>query len=212
MFTGIIQAIGEMARMTVAGPSAELTIKSAGFWDDVKQGDSIAVDGVCLTAKRLTGATCMFDVSKESLDRSIIGGYRKGAKVNLEKALRPIDRLGGHIVQGHVDGVGRYAGKKKAGEYVEMEFMIPPNVSRYSVEKGSIAINGISLTIAKIKGNRIKIALIPHTLKVTNLSALTASSPVNLECDIIAKYAEKLLAPSMGGGMDSSFLKGKGFN
>lgn len=210
MFTGIIQSVGEMSALVAAGSSAELSIKSAGFWDDVKLGDSVAVDGVCLTAKKIAGASCMFDVSKETLDRSIVGGYRKGAKVNLEKALRPMDRLGGHIVQGHVDGKGRYLGKKKAGEYMEMEFDLPAGISKYAVEKGSIAINGISLTIAKIRVNRIEVALIPHTLKATNLSGLSVGAPVNLECDIIAKYAEKLLSPS-GGVPGATFLKGKGF-
>ena len=195
MFTGIIQAVGSVARMAVSGSSADLTIRAEGFWGDVKVGDSVAVDGVCLTAKRTSGAECSFDVSKETLDRSIIGRYKKGAKVNLEKALRPSDRLGGHIVQGHVDGVGRYAGKRTVGENVEMDFTLPAGLARYAVEKGSVAVNGVSLTIAKIRGGRITTALIPHTLKATNLSALSANSPVNLECDIMAKYAEKLLAP-----------------
>jgi riboflavin synthase len=200
MFTGIIQAVGKVARISAAGSSADLTIRAEGFWDDVKIGDSVAIDGVCLTATRTSGADCAFDVSKETLDRSIIGRYKKGAGVNLEKALRPSDRLGGHIVQGHVDGVGRCAGKRRTGEYVEIDFALPAGLARYAVEKGSVAVNGVSLTIARIKGARMTTALIPHTLNATNLSSLAANSRVNLECDIMAKYAEKLLAPRMGGG------------
>ncbi|MBI3580512.1 MAG: riboflavin synthase [Nitrospinae bacterium] len=200
MFTGIIQAVGKVARISAAGSSADLVIKAEGFWGDVKIGDSVAVDGVCLTAARKSGAECAFDVSKETLDRSIIGKYKKGAGVNLEKALRASDRLGGHIVQGHVDGVGRCAGRRRSGEYVELDFALPAGLARYAVEKGSVAVNGVSLTIARVKGARITTALIPHTLDATNLSSLAANSRVNLECDIMAKYAEKLLAPLKGGG------------
>jgi riboflavin synthase len=212
MFTGIIQALGRMEKISTSGVSATLDIRAERFWSDVQLGDSIAIDGVCLTAKRISGDKCHFDVSKETLDRSIIGRYKPKAKVNLEKALRPMDRLGGHIVQGHVDGVGHYVGKITAGNNIEMQFDIQEENSRYAVEKGSIAINGISLTIAKIKGNQITVALIPHTLEVTNLSELSQGSPVNIECDIIAKYAEKLFAPYKSEKINENFLKEKGFD
>ncbi|MBI3793569.1 MAG: riboflavin synthase [Nitrospinae bacterium] len=200
MFTGIIQSMGTVARLTAGASSAVLEIKAPpAFWADVNLGDSIAVDGVCLTAKHIAGGACSFDVSRETLDRSIVGKYKTGSKTNLEKALRATDRLGGHIVQGHVDGVGRFAAKKKAGEYMEMDFEIQKPLLRYMVEKGSVSINGISLTVAKITRGKIRIALIPHTLKETNLSLLFPSSPVNIECDIMAKYAEKLLQPIKNG-------------
>ncbi|MBI5179615.1 MAG: riboflavin synthase [Nitrospinae bacterium] len=213
MFTGIIQATGTVGSIAFSGGAAKLGISApAGFWEGVNLGDSIATDGVCLTAKEFKGPTTYFDVSQETIDRSIINTYKPNMQVNLEKALAVGDRLGGHFVQGHVDGVGRFEGKRPLGEYVEMDFTIPKELGKYAVEKGSIAINGISLTVAKIHENRITIALIPHTMTVTNLSALTASSPVNIECDIIAKYTEKLLfAGKAQSGIDSDFLKEKGF-
>ena len=212
MFTGIIESVGTVSGIALSGGAARLSIEAPiGFWEDVKIGDSIAIDGVCLTAKEMGGAKCAFDVSRETLERSIVGKYKQNAKVNLEKALRLSDRLGGHIVQGHVDAIGGFAGKKTIGENVEMDFDVPKEITRYMVEKGSISINGISLTIARITGGRITIALIPHTLAITNLSALAVSAPVNIECDIIAKYTERLLLPSGGTGVTAGYLKEKGF-
>lgn len=211
MFTGIIETTGEVVSLAFSGKAAKLAVKCKGFWDDLAIGDSIAIDGVCLTAKEINGAECSFDVSRETLDRSILGKYRPKSRVNMEKALLPTDRLGGHFVQGHVDGVGKYIGSETVGENIEMSFEIPEDICRYVVEKGSISINGISLTAASINGSVIKIALIPHTLTITNLSDLSANSPVNLECDIIAKYVEKLLSPKESKGIDLEFLTKRGF-
>jgi len=212
MFTGIIQTTGTVASIAHSGGAAKLTIAAPGFWEGVNIGDSIAVDGVCLTAKEFNGPQCQFDVSQETIDRSTIKTYGINSKVNLEKALAVGDRLGGHFVQGHVDGVGKYEGKRPLGDYVEMDFTIPAGLAKYAVEKGSVSINGISLTVAKIKGTLITIALIPHTMAITNLGELGADSPVNIECDIIAKYTEKLLfANRQQTGIDANFLKEKGF-
>lgn len=211
MFTGIIEAKGSVSSMGFSGGAAKIVIEAKSFWDDAKIGDSIAVDGVCLTITEKNRDNGSFDVSKETLDRSIMGRYKSGVKVNLEKPLRPMDRLGGHFVQGHVDGVGRLLETVKTGENVEMSFEIPEALTRYVVEKGSITINGISLTAATAVGAKIKIAIIPHTLEVTNLLELTPGAKVNIECDIIAKYTEKLLLSSNNKELDLEFLKNRGF-
>ena len=211
MFTGIIEARGGVTSMSFSGGAAKIVIEAKNFWDDANIGDSIAVDGVCLTITEKNRDDASFDVSKETLDRSIMGRYKRGVKVNLEKPLRPMDRLGGHFVQGHVDGVGSLLGTSKAGENVEMSFEIPESITRYVVEKGSITINGISLTAATAIGTKVKIAIIPHTLEVTNLLELTPGAKVNIECDIIAKYTEKLLLSSNNKELDLEFLKNRGF-
>jgi riboflavin synthase len=212
MFTGIIETAGTVSSLKFAGGAAKLVIDAKkSFWDDVSIGDSIAVDGVCLTVTEKRGESATFDVSKETLDRSTMGQYKPSVKVNLEKPLRPIDRIGGHFVQGHVDGVGRLLGTAKTGENVEMSFELPEELLRYVVAKGSIAINGISLTAATVGGKNIKIAIIPHTLEITNLSGLAPGAKVNIECDIIAKYTEKLILSSNNKELDLEFLKKRGF-
>lgn len=211
MFTGIIETTGSIASLKFSGGAAKLVVDAEGFWEDVSIGDSIAVDGVCLTVIEKSGKNATFDVSKETLDRSIMGNYKTTVNVNLEKPLRPTDRLGGHFVQGHVDGVGKFLTVAKQGENVEMTFEIPDNLTRYVVVKGSISINGISLTAAKVNGQKITIALIPHSIEVTNLSELTPGAKVNIECDIIAKYTEKLLLSSNNKELDLEFLKNRGF-
>lgn len=211
MFTGIIQATGKTTSVIHSGEAAKLVIDAPGFWNDTIVGDSIAIDGVCLTIKNIDGSLAAFDVSKETILRSVAGQYAPGTRVNLEKALILSDRLGGHIVQGHVDGLGRFIKTKSSGENVEIEFEIPESIERYVVEKGSIAINGISLTVARIENRTITVAVIPHTLAVTNLSDLLPGSVCNMECDIISKYTEKLLLSNKGSGINETFLKEKGF-
>ncbi|GMT41767.1 MAG: riboflavin synthase [bacterium] len=211
MFTGIIKAVGKVKSLTLSGASAEIVVEAEGFWDDAGIGDSISVDGVCLTVTKKSGGRACFDVSRETLDRSVLGGYKPADKVNLEKALLPTDRLGGHFVQGHVDGVGKYRSSDRIGENIELVFEIPKNLTAYVVEKGSIALNGVSLTAASVKGNIIRVAVIPHTLKLTNLSELAPGCPVNVECDIIAKYTEKLALSVRDRELDIGFFKKKGF-
>jgi len=218
MFTGIIEVKGTVKSVAYSGGAATLVIEAeSSFWKDVKLGESIAVDGVCLTVTRRGENSGNFDVSRETLDRAITGKYRAGSVVNLEKALRPTDRLGGHFVQGHVDGVGRFIDKKTIGENIEMDFEVPSGLERYIVDKGSISINGISLTAARVLGRKITIAVIPHTLQITSLEQLHPGDPVNIECDVIAKYTEKLLIskgesnPDANKGLNLKTLSEKGF-
>ena len=211
MFTGIIETLGKIRSVTRSGGAALLVVEADGFWDDVKIGDSVAIDGVCLTVIEMDKKSGKFNVSGETLDRAVTGGYRSGTKVNLEKALRPTDRMGGHFVQGHVDGVGKFTGKKTIGENAELSFEVPAGLERYIVEKGSISINGISLTAASVEKNRIMIAVIPHTLKITSLSGLSVGDSVNIECDVIAKYTEKLLSSDSDKGLNIRYLSEKGF-
>ena len=218
MFTGIIETKGTVSSVSHSGGAATLIIEAdASFWDDVKIGESIAIDGVCLTVTEMSSKSGNFDVSKETLERAITGRYKSGSVVNLEKALRPTDRLGGHFVQGHVDGVGRFVEKKVIGENVELDFEIPSGLEKYVVDKGSISLNGVSLTAAKIIGNKVTIAVIPHTLLITSLGELQPGDPINIECDVIAKYTEKLLVsrggsnPDLNKGLNLKTLAEKGF-
>jgi riboflavin synthase len=211
MFTGIIEKLGKIRSVTRSGGAALLVVEADGFWDDVKIGDSIAIDGVCLTVIEKDKKSGKFDVSKETLDRAVTGGYRSGTKVNLEKALRPTDRMGGHFVQGHVDGIGKFTGKKTIGDNAELTFEVPAGLERYIVEKGSISISGISLTAASVEKNRVTIAVIPHTLKITSLSELSIGDSVNIECDVIAKYTEKLLSSDSDKGLNIRYLSENGF-
>ena len=161
----------------------------------LQEGESIAVNGVCLTAREITAETFAADLSPETLERSSLGSLRPGARVNLERAMTPSSRFGGHIVQGHVDGVGKLVALDPLpdGNYW-LSVEIPPDLERYVVSKGSIALNGISLTVARLDGNGVGTAIIPHTYENTSLGELRPGDPVNVECDILAKYAEKLLA------------------
>ncbi len=211
MFTGIVERTGKVCSVTSSGGTARIVIEAENFFDDLSLGDSVAIDGVCLTIVEMTAKSAAFDVSKETITCSIMGGYKAGSAVNMEKALRLSDRLGGHLVQGHVDGIGKFTGQKEMGEYIDMTFEVPDTISRYIVGKGSITINGISLTAARLEGNRITIAVIPHTLRITSLAGLKPGGEVNLEADLIAKYVEKLLLSNEGDGVTRELLEKKGF-
>lgn len=191
MFTGIIQAVGRIHEYEARGHDARMVI-AAGDIDlsDVATGDSIAVNGVCLTAVALTPTTFTVDVSAETL--RCTEGFVPGAEVNLEKAMRPIDRLGGHIVSGHVDGVGTVAHFMPVGESHLLEVDAPADLARYIAAKGSITLQGVSLTVNKVEGVRFSINLIPHTLAMTTLKHLRPGSRVNLEIDMVARYVERL--------------------
>jgi riboflavin synthase len=192
MFTGIVETIGEIASATPADQGVRVVIRAPAFGlSDVKPGDSISVDGVCLTAVAVRGESFSVDVSRETLDRT--AGFHPGARVNLEKALRLSDRLGGHLVSGHVDAVGEVTRLQSVGEDRLLEVRAPPELARYIARKGSIAINGVSLTVNRVTGARFEVSLIPHTLAVTNLQALQPGGRVNLEIDLIARYLEGLL-------------------
>ncbi len=191
MFTGIIQSIGTIQDYQAQAGDARMRIHGGGLdFSDVAVGDSIAVNGVCLTAVALTSDSFSVDVSAETL--SCTSGFAHGAVVNLEKALRLMDRLGGHLVSGHVDGVGKVTRFEPAGESTLLQIEAPAALARYIISKGSITVNGVSLTVNKVEGARFTLNLIPHTLHMTTLKHLAVDARVNLEVDIIARYVERL--------------------
>ena len=191
VFTGITQSIGTIRDYQAQGADARMRIHGGGLdFSDVALGDSIAVNGVCLTAVALTPDSFTVDVSAETL--RCTSGFAQGAEVNLEKALRLVDRLGGHLVSGHVDGVGSVARFEKMGESYQLQIDAPATLARYLINKGSITVNGVSLTVNKVEGVRFTLNLIPHTLEMTTLKYLVADARVNLEVDMIARYVERL--------------------
>jgi riboflavin synthase len=193
MFTGIIEELGAISYLQQNGDGARLAISAATVVAGAKEGDSIAVNGVCLTALDITLHSFAADVSGETLRRTTLGRLRPGARVNLERAVTPTTRLGGHIVQGHVDAVGRFMSvTEQAGSWT-VRISFPPEIARYFVFKGSVAVEGMSLTIAALADDYFEIAVIPQTWRQTNLSTLRPSDEVNLEADIIAKYVERLM-------------------
>lgn len=193
MFTGIIQAVGRIARREERGSDARLVIE-AGTLDlaDVALGDSIAVAGVCLTAVELDGAHFAADVSAETLRLTTLGALAVGDAVNLEKSLRLADRLGGHLVSGHVDGIGAVAAVRDDGGSQRWTFRAPAALARYIAVKGSICVDGTSLTVNEVAGDTFGVTLIPHTLAVTTFGARRAGDAVNLEVDLVARYVERL--------------------
>ena len=191
VFTGIIQSIGTIQDYRAQGADARMRIHGGGLdFSDVAVGDSIAVNGVCLTAVALTPDSFSVDVSAETL--RCTSGFAQGAEVNLEKAVRLADRLGGHLVSGHVDGVGSVARFEKIGESYLLEIDAPAGLARYIIGKGSITVNGVALTVNKVEGARFTLNLIPHTLHMTTLKHLAVGARVNLEVDMIARYVERL--------------------
>lgn len=211
MFTGIVEALGSVKAITKKGSSAELSIAVPDNFKDCAISDSIALNGACLTISIKNGLTFFFDVSNETLDKTTSGSLRIGEKVNLERALRADGRLGGHFVTGHIDCVGRILAKQGRTGEVELEVEAPESIQRYLIEKGSIAVDGISLTIAKLKPSSFIVAVIPHTLKNTNLSIKGAGAKVNLEADMLAKYVEKFTSKKPVSKLTEAFLKEHGF-
>src|SRR5215211_492180 len=193
MFTGIIEELGSVRSIEERGENARIVITAHVVTEGTNHGDSIAVNGVCLTALDVHPDSFAADVSRETLLRSTIGNLRPGAPVNLERAVTPATRLGGHMVQGHVDARGRFLGVEDHGESWTVRINYPPEIGRYLVFKGSVAVEGISLTIAGLTDNHFEIAIIPKTWEVTNLSHLSSGDEVNIEVDIIGKYVERLL-------------------
>lgn len=193
MFTGIIEELGTVASLESNGEGARLRINASIVTSDSKDGDSIAVNGVCLTALGVSAGGFSADLSTETLDRSTLGTLETGAKVNLERAVMPTTRLGGHIVQGHVDGRGTFLSSEKQGDFYTVRIGFPNELARYFIYKGSVAVEGISLTIASLAASHFDIAIIPKTWQLTNLSTLRPGDGVNLEVDLIAKYIERML-------------------
>ncbi|MCM1339476.1 MAG: riboflavin synthase [Muribaculaceae bacterium] len=213
MFTGIVEETGLVKRITKSADNAELEIQCWVVLDGTKLGDSIAVNGVCQTVTRLTEDSFVVQISDETLNITNLSELTQGQKVNLERALTLNSRLGGHIVSGHVEGIGKFLTKQQYGNFYNIEIKIPENLSKYVIKKGSVTVNGISLTIADIENDIVKIAVIPHTYQNTNLSDLKPNDNVNIETDILGKYVEKFLSAqdNKKSNIDMNFLQENGF-
>jgi riboflavin synthase len=198
VFTGIVEELGEVVSLAWEGDGATVTVRGPLVVSDAKHGDSIAVNGVCLTVISTSGDTFETEVMKETFDRSSLGSIAPGERVNLERAVTAATRLGGHIVQGHVDGVGTIASKNPGGGWEDVRILLPEGMSRYIVEKGSITVDGISLTVVAVDDESFTVSLIPTTLELTTLGRKQPGALVNLEVDVIAKYVEKLVAAQRG--------------
>ncbi len=216
MFTGIITAVGTVAALELKGGDARLRVQTGKLpLEDVALGDSIAVSGVCLTVVALPGDGFWADVSGESLARTTLGDLKPGSAVNLEKALTPTTRLGGHLVSGHVDGVGAVLDRRDDGRSVRFRIQTPDGLARYIAEKGSVCVDGISLTVNAVDGAVFELNIVPHTLLETTMSGFHPGRKVNLEVDVIARYLERLLLGERAAGSDGSinleFLARHGF-
>jgi riboflavin synthase len=216
MFTGIIEEVGTIQELHFISEGAVITAAACIVPPSLNIGDSIAINGVCLTATQTSQGSFSCDISPETLRLSSFKQARQGTKINLERSLMLGGRLGGHFVQGHVDGVGKLASKTRSGEGWEMSFEFPRNLERYLVYKGSIAVDGISLTISSLAKNSFAVAVIPHTLESTNLNQLRIGDPVNLEADILGKYFERFFQLGLIQGEKSTkltveYLKDQGF-
>jgi riboflavin synthase len=194
MFTGLVEGLGEVIRVTPEGPGVRVVLAPpAAMTGDCRMGDSVAINGCCLTIVELADAAWTFQAGPETLQRTNLGGLAAGSRVNLERSLPANGRLGGHFVQGHVDGLGRVERVLAAGDWVTMWFDVPPALAELMVPKGSIAVDGVSLTLVDVERERFSVALIPHTLGATTLGARRPGDSVNIEIDILAKYVRKLL-------------------
>lgn len=193
MFTGIIEELGEVRQSRAAGDSATLTVRGPLVAADARPGDSIAVNGVCLTVVDTDGESFRADVMAETARRSSLGGVRSGDRVNLERPVTPSSRLGGHLVQGHVDGTAQILSRTPGDAWHEVAISLPAELARYVVPKGSITVDGVSLTVMSVAADRFSVGLIPTTLALTTLGHQQIGAVVNLEVDIIAKYVERML-------------------
>jgi riboflavin synthase len=194
MFTGLVEVLGSVRDLAFEGAGCQLTVVAPEIAADLALGESIAVNGACLTVIAHDAETCRFQLSPETLQRTNLGELRLGDRVNLERALRLGHRLGGHLVQGHIDGVGRVAERITEGDWVTVWFTCPPELAAQMVSKGSVAVDGVSLTVVNIGADRFSVALIPHTLAHTTLGFKEPGAAVNLETDLLAKYVWKCLA------------------
>jgi len=217
MFTGIIAAIGNIESLQAKGGDMRLKVATQALdLSDIKLGDSVANNGVCLTVVEMTGSSLSFDVSRESLDRTSLGSLKAGSPVNLEKALAVGDRLGGHFVSGHVDGLGVVMSRQESARSVQFRFEVPAGLERYIAEKGSICIDGTSLTVNNVaqsggeQANWFEVNIIPHTMQETIMSDYKVGTRVNLEVDLIARYLERLL-PDQTSGITRETLLNNGF-
>jgi riboflavin synthase len=193
VFTGIVEELGEIVALDPSTDSARITVRGPVVTSDAKHGDSIAVNGVCLTVLEVVDGAFTADVMAETLNRSSLGALQPGSPVNLERPMRLSARLGGHLVQGHVDGVGVIVSRQPGDAWEIVTVSLPESIARYVVEKGSITVDGISLTVTVVTDSTFSVSLIPATLELTTLGRKTVGDPVNLEVDVVAKYVERLL-------------------
>lgn len=216
MFTGIIEDVGRIERVELGGGGARLVVATglaSGELGEIALGASVAVMGACLTVTRHERGRLAFDVSRETLARTTLGGLKVGARVHLERALRLGDRLDGHLVQGHVDAVGRLVDRVRVGDGWELGYELPAALMPQVVEKGSITLDGVSLTVARLVERRVTIAVVPHTAAHTVLSETEVGAGVNVETDVLGKYVQRVLSlrGESAGGIDLAFLKEHGF-
>jgi riboflavin synthase len=211
MFTGIIEDIGVIANINKMAGRWEISLKTALQPSTIKEGDSISVDGVCLTVTKLSGNIFSVDVSLETLQRTTLKDKRTGQKVNLERAMSVESRFGGHLVTGHIDGIGSIVEKGKEGDSVKLGIEVSPSLSRYIVQKGSIAINGISLTVNEQRDNIFTVNIIPYTVSRTTIGKKNLRDALNIETDIIGKYVESFLTKDKNKSIDMDFLYRHGY-
>jgi len=213
MFTGIVEEVGHIAKIEQRGENRRITITAPSVPKKLKTGDSVAVSGVCLTALDIKPGSFAADLAPETWARTSFSRIHDGAAVNLELPMKSDGRFGGHIVQGHVDGIGKVISFERIAESENwwLQLGLPDQVEKYTVYKGSISIEGISLTVAQLEGNRCSVAIIPHTVEKTNLHSLKAGDPVNLEADLIAKYVEKMMRGDAESSLTVEDLVRQGF-
>ena len=211
MFTGIVEELGQVKALSLRGNSGTLTVKAKKVLEGTKIGDSIAVNGVCLTVTNMKNNEFSADVMAETVRRSSLGALRDGSYVNLERGMAADGRFGGHIVSGHIDGTGSVLSQRREDNAVWVTIKTPAPLLRYIVEKGSIAIDGVSLTVAAVTDTDFSVSIIPHTGAQTILLGKKPGEPVNLECDVIGKYVEKMLTPHKSSGITMDFLAQHGF-
>lgn len=193
MFTGLVEELGTVVTLEERGPGVRLTVDGPLVATDARLGDSIAINGCCLTVVDMAGSRLGFDAGSETLSRTNLGRLKPGSRVNLERALRAGDRLGGHYVTGHIDAVGRLDERRDEADWSFFWFRVPPQLTRQMASKGSVAVDGVSLTLVEVEDERFSVALIPHTLAVTTLGSRAIGDEVNIETDLLAKYVERQL-------------------
>ena len=191
MFTGLVESLGRVVAVIPEPPGVRLVVEAGGIAADATLGESICTSGCCLSVVRIDGPRLEFQLGPETLSRTSLGGLAAGGSVNLERSLRLNDRLGGHLVTGHVDGLGRLASRRQEGDWVTCRFSAPPPLLAQMASKGSVAIDGVSLTVVDVDASTFSVALIPHTLACTTLGSLAPGDPVNLETDLVFKYVDR---------------------
>lgn len=207
MFTGLVNDVGEVRRAASSNAGRVFTIGTTWPTADLSLGESIAVDGACLTVTEILGEAFGVEASRETLERTTLGDRKVGDRVHLERALRMADRLGGHLVLGHVDGVGKLVSSQPLGDALRLEFEAAPAVMEYVIEKGSITIDGVSLTVNGCDSQRFHVVIIPHTAGCTKLASYTPGTRVNLEADVIGKYVKKFVQGAPAGGVDRELFE-----